>query len=61
VGEEPESLAREVARSFVLRDVTFERHWVSSKGYSRSTSGDAGFHYVFGGMCRVINTLEHSP
>ena len=26
VGEEQESLAREIARGFVLRDVTFERH-----------------------------------
>ena len=28
VGEEPESLAREVARSFILQDVTFVRHGI---------------------------------
>jgi hypothetical protein len=34
VGEKPESLAREVGRSFVLRDVTFERHGCLAKGTS---------------------------
>jgi hypothetical protein len=32
VGEEQQSLAGEIGRSFVLRDVTFERHGCLAKG-----------------------------
>ena len=55
VGEEPDSLAREVGRSFVLRDVTFETH-VCLARVLQMNGDDSAFHYVFGGMCRVINT-----
>jgi hypothetical protein len=38
VSEKPEGLTAEVARGFVMRDVSSVRHGYSSKGYSRQMS-----------------------
>jgi hypothetical protein len=60
MGEEPESLAGKIAWGFVLRDVTFESHGRLSKGYSSELPVAWFTGYVFGGMCLMINMLEHS-
>jgi hypothetical protein len=60
VRKEQEGFAGQVAHGLVSRDVLFDGHGCSSKGYSKRISTRLLSDYVFGGMCGLINTLRPS-